>query len=823
MRLRTILLVLSLLALVSTAAGAMYYYYSLRASAVAQAHRQAASRAQMLTNQISAFLSQNQKPAAALASLHQMQQALQNPRSQQALDQANAVLDKFQRTLGVDVCYLMDPKGLTIASSNRHSADAFVGQNFSFRPYFKEAMQGHPAKYLALGTVSKKRGAYYSHPVYAADNKTLLGVAVVKAPIRLLEKNIIQPGEGVTLVVGLYNVIFSTSRPQWLSHTLWPSPLQERDAIARTRQFGQGPWPWTGLSRRGEHLVVDQKGREYLFYAAPLTIFPGWRVVYLRDLDELLRGAWQPFLRTTGVAVLGMCLFAGLLVYFLYHKASREILRRQVAEQDLRLSEERYRGLYHNTPALLHSIDTSGRLLDVSAYWTEALGYSSQEVIGRRLSEFMTPESRRRAEQEVIPSFFRDGSCQDVAYQFIKKDGSVVEVLLSAIAERDKAGRIIKSLAVLSDVTTLKRIEEELRRAQEKLSQYSRDLERQVRQRTREITSFLRYTPAVVYMKDAQGRYVMVNSRFAELFGLGTEDIWGRTAQEVFPRALAAQFQANDQQVLDSKRPQQAEERVPHGSEEFTYLSVRFPIVDETGQVLRLCGIMVNITDLQKAQEKLRRLSGAIMASQEKERNAIARELHDELGQVLTALRIDAVWLRGHLEGADAKARARVENMCAVIDQTISEVRGIATRLRPPALDDLGLVDALEWHTADFERRTGIACVFTHAQVPPVSDTIAIAAYRVAQEALTNVARHAGASNVDVSLRGDDGHLELRVVDNGVGFTADRLAEREGLGIAGMRERASLAGGELSLRSREGGGAEVLLRLPLYGQGGGLH
>ncbi|RJX30462.1 MAG: PAS domain S-box protein [Desulfarculus sp.] len=823
MRLRIILLTLSLLALVSTAAGAMYYYYSLRESAVAQAHRQAASRAQMLTNQISGFLSQNQKPAAALASLHEMQQALLNPRDDEALDQANAVLDKFQRTLGVDVCYLMDATGLTIASSNRKSADTFVGHNFSFRPYYQNAIAGKVAKYLALGTTSKKRGAYYSHPVRGPGGGPPIGVAVIKAPIRLLEKTVIQPGEGVTLLVGPHGVIFSTSRPQWLSHTLWDAPLEEWEAIARTRQFGEGPWPWTGLTRRGEHLVVDQKGREYLFYAAPLAIFPRWRVVYLRDMAEVVRGAWQPFVRTTGVAVLGLCLFAGLSVYFLYRKASQEILRRRVAEQDLRRSEERYRGLYHNTPALLHSIDTSGRLVDVSDYWMEALGYSSQEVIGRRLTDFLTPESRRRAEQEVLPGFFRQGFCKDVSYQFIKKDGSVVEVLLSAIAERDEAGRIVKSLAVLSDVTTLKRTEEELRRAQEKLSQHSRDLERQVRQRTREITSFLRYTPAVVYMKDAQGHYVMVNSRFEEMCGLDTEQLWGKTVQEVFPPAVAAQFQANDQRVLESKRPYQVEERVPHGGEEYTYLSVRFPIIDEGGQVSRLCGIMVNITDLQRAQEKLRRLSGSIMASQEKERNAIARELHDELGQVLTALRMDAVWLRRHLEGADAKAQARAENMCAVIDQTISEVRGIATRLRPPALDDLGLVDALEWHTAEFERRTGIACVFTHAQVPPVGDTIAIAAYRVAQEALTNVARHSGASNVDVALRSDDGRLELSVVDNGAGFAAERLSEREGLGIAGMRERASLAGGELSLRSRPGQGTEVILRLPLDQPRGGVH
>lgn len=130
-------------------------------------------------------------------------------------------------------------------------------------------------------------------------------------------------------------------------------------------------------------------------------------------------------------------------------------------------------------------MDTSGRLVDVSDYWSDALGYMEQEVIGRKMTDFLTPESRRQAESETLPQFFRSGQTKEVSYQFVKKNGDVADVLLSAIAERDDQGRILKSLAVLVDVTTLKRTEEELRRAQEKLSEYSRDLERQVRQRTR--------------------------------------------------------------------------------------------------------------------------------------------------------------------------------------------------------------------------------------------------------------------------------------------------------------------------------------------------
>jgi signal transduction histidine kinase len=205
------------------------------------------------------------------------------------------------------------------------------------------------------------------------------------------------------------------------------------------------------------------------------------------------------------------------------------------------------------------------------------------------------------------------------------------------------------------------------------------------------------------------------------------------------------------------------------------------------------------------------------MANQEKERKAIARELHDELGQVLTALRMDAVWLSERLQAPDPKAGDRAVAMCGLIDHTIDEVRGLATRLRPGVLDDLGLIDALEWYIADFEKRTGIACIFKHRQVPTIDGIGATAAYRIVQEALTNVTRHAAATQVKVSLEPKQGMVTLAVADNGRGFDLKEIAAAECLGLAGMRERAGLLGGSLEIRSRPGKGTKVCFRLPADG------
>ena len=199
----------------------------------------------------------------------------------------------------------------------------------------------------------------------------------------------------------------------------------------------------------------------------------------------------------------------------------------------------------------------------------------------------------------------------------------------------------------------------------------------------------------------------------------------------------------------------------------------------------------------------------------ERERSAIAREIHDELGQVLTALRMDSVWMHERLKKADPEAAERALTMCRLIDKNIEDVRGMAFRLRPGVLDDLGLVDALEWYTTDFERRTEIACVFEHENVPRLNETVSTAAYRIAQEALTNVARHAHAVQVKVSLKANNGLLTLTVDDDGRGFGTLDLSESEGLGVAGMRERATLVGGALEVHSEPKKGTRVYFNVPI--------
>jgi PAS domain S-box-containing protein len=432
------------------------------------------------------------------------------------------------------------------------------------------------------------------------------------------------------------------------------------------------------------------------------------------------------------------------------------------------------------------------------------------------LTDFLSPESRHHAEKENFPLFFQTGFCKEVPYEFVKKDGTVIDILLSGIADRYPDGKIQRSLAVSIDVTERNKAEEALRIAKEALSRYSKELESQVAKRTSEISGILKYTPAVIYIKDLQGRYLLVNSRYEEIFGVQNEAVRGKTDFDLLPDEVAEQFHSNDARVLLDGHSLHVEEQIPQPDGTHTYLSIKFPMYEESGKIRGVCGIASDITAVKKAQEQLRRLSGSIMANQEKERAAIARELHDELGQVLTALRMDAVWLQSLIRKEGIKGEDRAAAMCDLIDTTIESVRGLAIRLRPGVLDDLGLVDALEWYTGEFERRAQIPCLFTYDEIPVIDETLATAAYRIAQEALTNVARHARASRAEVSLELEAGFLMLAVADDGQGFEVASLSEIEALGLAGMRERASLVGGTLNVVSTPSRGTRVCLRVRLY-------
>jgi signal transduction histidine kinase len=230
-------------------------------------------------------------------------------------------------------------------------------------------------------------------------------------------------------------------------------------------------------------------------------------------------------------------------------------------------------------------------------------------------------------------------------------------------------------------------------------------------------------------------------------------------------------------------------------------------------------GISKQTEELQASLGQLRALAARLQSIREEERKRVAREIHDQLGQALTAIKLDVSSLVRELP-AERKESNRVPSILKLVDETIQTVRRIATELRPGMLDDLGLVATIEWAGEEFGARTGTKCCL---ELPPddivVDQEKSTAIFRIFQETLTNIARHAGANEVKARLAAENGNVTLEVRDNGRGIREEKLRKGGSLGILGMRERVALLGGDLTITSSPGNGTSVLVRIP---QGPGI-
>jgi signal transduction histidine kinase len=225
--------------------------------------------------------------------------------------------------------------------------------------------------------------------------------------------------------------------------------------------------------------------------------------------------------------------------------------------------------------------------------------------------------------------------------------------------------------------------------------------------------------------------------------------------------------------------------------------------------------------EFRRSTEQLRELSARLQSVREEERTRISRAIHDELGQTLTGLKMDVAWLQGHLDPQQPALLAKTQAMSDLIDTTVQIVRRISTELRPGILD-LGLVATIEWQLQEFQTRTGIKSkLISSPEETTLDDDGSTVVFRIFQEILTNVVRHAGATQVEVTLEETAAFLTLQVTDNGRGMTASEIDSPRSIGLLGMQERARLRAGEVQFHGAPGQGTTVTVRLPLEAASGG--
>ncbi len=353
-----------------------------------------------------------------------------------------------------------------------------------------------------------------------------------------------------------------------------------------------------------------------------------------------------------------------------------------------------------------------------------------------------------------------------------------------------------------------KRIQEELRHARERFN------------------TLTKVATVGIFLASPDGSFLYVNDRWCDITGLSTEEALGDGFLETIHSHDKKRVHTEWKRAIESKDQFYSEYRIARKSDgmELWVLAQALPEVERNEIIAGYVGTITDITErmhseiqIDQSRKQLRALTVRLQSVREEERTHIAREIHDDLGQALTGLRMDLSWLIKQSEQTDKKVQRRLLSMLSLTDATIHKVRKIATDLRPGILDDLGLAAAIEWQSKDYQERTGIQFqVQTSLQEFVLDEKRTTAFFRIFQESLTNVVRHANAKNVEITLRQEGNTVVLTVKDDGKGISAYEINNPRSVGFLGMKERAAVFGGEIFVNGAPNCGTTVLVKMPLY-------
>lgn len=489
------------------------------------------------------------------------------------------------------------------------------------------------------------------------------------------------------------------------------------------------------------------------------------------------------------------------LVYVLALRSARTHERSTQATKD---AEHRFRGLMEHAPDMVFWVADSSfdRVHYISSTLERLWGCAPQRVYEDPavLLEFVHSDDHERFLTGRLA--IRDGESFDMEYRIVRTDGEVRWMRAQGYPLHDAAAGVEGVAGVTQDVTRQKAAFEELRRSEDMLRKAQRiggighwelDVE------TRELT----WSDEVYRILGLErGAFVPTPESFRD---------------RVHPDDRPAQAAA-DEAALAGIGPLDIEHRIIRPDGEVRHVHERATLVEKDGRQ-KLVGTVQDVTERRRLQmeveasrDLLRRYSAARIGERERERIVLAREIHDHIGQLLTVVKLQ---LGRELRHAAGERQERLVETMTVVDSAIEEMRHISARLRPPALDQLGLVDALEDFAAEFSDDSGLRVSFSSDFEQVALDGEAAGhLFRIAQEALTNVARHSGADRAWVELRSEPGALVLRVVDDGVGMSSGSPDRADRFGVVGMEERAVLLDGSFELRDREPSGLEVRVTVP---------
>jgi PAS domain S-box-containing protein len=479
-----------------------------------------------------------------------------------------------------------------------------------------------------------------------------------------------------------------------------------------------------------------------------------------------------------------------------------DVTERRRAETALQESETRFRTIFETEPECVKLMDKDGHLLDMNPAGLAMIQAESMEQVrGMEIAQVIAPEYR--AAFSGLNARVFAGESGTLEFEIVGLKGKRLWLTTHAVPLRDTAGAIRAVLAITRDVSRRRVAERALVESEQRFSK-----------------AFHANALPLLITRLEDGLVLDANEAFLRLVNRQRDDVLGETTVslgviDAGRRASILQVLADQGTVGDVEL-----ELIPRDSNPRTAL-LSLVKIEIGGQQCTL-GTYRDITESKRAEEQLRASRAALRSLatreqdiRENERTRIAREIHDSLGQALTALKLQLSAAQEAASRESPGLGTRLHETVSMVDDLVKSVRRIASDLRPPILDQLGLPAAVEWLAQDFSRRTGIRCATTIDPTDgPIVDELATALFRIVQEALTNVLRHAGATRVDIELGMKSGCVTLEINDDGSGITAAGTMGPGSLGILGMRERASALGGVLEVVPHPNGGTRVAAWFP---------
>jgi len=464
-------------------------------------------------------------------------------------------------------------------------------------------------------------------------------------------------------------------------------------------------------------------------------------------------------------------------------------------------SQERLRTVIDSDPDCVKQLDAEGRLLDMNRAGLAMIQAENiEQVRGMDIVQVIAPEYRA-AFNDLHRRVFAGGS-GTLEFEIIGLKGKRSWLSTHAVPLRDAAGKIQAALGITRDISRRRIAERALVESEERFCK-----------------AFYANALPLLITRLSDGMVLDANEAFTKLVNRSRDDIMGQTT--VALGVIDAELRAS---LIERLRAEGVVNDIelelhPKGSAPRAGL-LSLVRIELGGQQCTL-GTYRDVTEAKRAEEQLRASRAALRSLatrqqdiREDERTRIAREIHDSLGQALTALKLQLVAAQDAAKEATPALSARLAETAAMVDDLVKGVRRIATELRPPILDQLGLPAAVEWLAQDFSRRTGLRCKTTFSPTDgAINNELATSLFRIVQEALTNVLRHAGATRVDIELGVKSDCVMLEVNDDGSGITEAGMGPGS-LGILGMRERAAALGGVLEVAPRGNGGTRVAAWFP---------